>query len=107
MMTRSASRPRSLARRRKWMAKKAPAGPPPTITTVAAGCGAEVVFVLWGGKGGGGGGGWALWVGGRSPRRGGRERSDRWKGESVACSLQRDDVGKFAGPRAHTPRLLA
>jgi hypothetical protein len=37
--------------------------------------------------------GMALLVAGRSPRRGGRERSERWKGESAAFSLQRDDVG--------------
>jgi hypothetical protein len=37
--------------------------------------------------------GMALLVAGRSPRRGGRERSDRWKGESAAFSLQRDAVG--------------
>jgi len=41
-------------------------------------------------------------VAGRSPRRGGRERSERWKGESAAFSLQRDDVGS---ERADDPKL--
>jgi hypothetical protein len=35
----------------------------------------------------------ALLVAGRSPRRRGRERSDRWKGESEAFSLQKVDAG--------------
>jgi len=37
--------------------------------------------------------GMAPLVAGRSPRRGGRERSERWKGEREAFSLQEDDVG--------------
>jgi hypothetical protein len=37
--------------------------------------------------------GMALLVAGRSPRRGGREQSDRWKGESATFLLQRDAVG--------------
>ena len=37
--------------------------------------------------------GMALLVGGQSPRRGGRELSDCWKGESGAFSLQKAAVG--------------
>src|SRR4030043_2359883 len=53
----------------------------------------EASLLICGSKAAGVPRGMALLVAGRSPRRGGRERSDRWKGESVACSLQRDDVG--------------
>src|SRR4030042_381703 len=66
----------------------------------------EASLLICGSKAAGVPRGMALLVGGRRPRRGGRERSDRWKGASVACSLQSDAVGKFAGPRAHTPSLL-
>ena len=45
-------------------------------------------------------------VAGRSPRRGGSERSERWKGESEAFSLQKVAVGKFPGLRAYAPSLI-
>ncbi len=43
----------------------------------------------------------AFVVAGRSQRRGGRERCDRWKGESEAFSLQEVDAGN---ERADEPR---
>src|SRR4030066_837082 len=53
----------------------------------------EASLLICGSKAAGVPRGMALLVAGRSPRRGGRERSERWKGESVAFSLQRDAVG--------------
>jgi hypothetical protein len=53
----------------------------------------ETSLLICGSKAAGVPRGMALLVAGRSPRRGGRERSDRWKGESAAFSLQRDAVG--------------
>ena len=53
----------------------------------------EASLLICGSKAAGVPRGMAPLVVGRSPRRGGRERSDRWKGESAAFSLQRDAVG--------------
>ena len=44
----------------------------------------------------------ALLVEGRSPRRGGRERSERWKGESEAFSLQRAAAGNERADESQT-----
>ena len=43
---------------------------------------------------------------GRSPRRGGRERSDRWKGGSPAFSLQRDAVGNERADEPESEPIL-
>ena len=53
----------------------------------------EASLLICGSKAAGVPRGMATLVVGRSPRRGGRERSERWKGESKAFPLQRDAVG--------------
>src|SRR4030066_816879 len=62
----------------------------------------EASLLICGSKAAGVPRGMALLVAGRSPRRGGRERSERWKGESGAFSLQRDAGGNERADESHT-----
>ena len=65
----------------------------------------EASLLICGSKAAGVPRGMAPLVAGRSPRRGGRERSDRWKGESRAFSLQRDAAGNERADESHTLSL--
>jgi hypothetical protein len=67
----------------------------------------EMSLLICGSKAAGVPRGMALLVAGRSPRRGARERSDRWKGESAAFSLQRDAVGNERADESHTRAFTA